>query len=269
VERALKFIKYFMRTRRFQWIWQKLLAVAHYGMNMGPIDIRTNGEEALIKTLVPRLPKDAVLFDVGGNVGDYTRALLRHCGPGARIFTFEPAAATFALLSESVPGAANVRLEQIGFGDRNGEVDLFADKQASTLASVYPRRVFGGGAARERPVERIAIGRIDDYCRTNGIGRISLLKLDVEGHELAVLKGCGDLLARDCIDVIQFEFGGCNIDARTFLKDFFDLLTPKYTMFRLVADGLVPMPTYRESYEIFDTSYFVATRDVSLLSGMY
>jgi FkbM family methyltransferase len=257
-----------MRTRKFQWIWERLLRVALYGMNFGPINIGINGEEALIEKLLPRLPQDAVLFDVGANVGDYTLALLRHCGPGARIFAFEPAARTFALLRDSVAGAASVRLERVGCGEQAGEADLFADKQASALASVYPRRMFGGDA-RERPAERIAIMRIDEYCRANGISRIHLLKLDVEGHELSVLKGCGDLLTQDRIDVIQFEFGGCNVDSRTFLKDFFDLLTSKYRIFRIVADGLVPLDTYRESYEIFDTSNFVAARDLALLSGMY
>jgi len=262
----VKFIKYFMRTRKFQRIWEKLLAVALYGMNMGPINIRTNGEERLIEKLLPRLPNDAVLFDVGANTGEYTLALLRHCGPNVKIFAFEPGARTFEILASSVPSAPHVRLERKGLGDRSGVADLFADVQASALASVYPRRIF---TERAQLSERIEVTRIDDYCRNNGLSRIDLLKLDVEGHELFVLRGCGDLLALDCIDVIQFEFGGCNVDSRTFLKDFFDLLAPKYALFRMVADGLVPMGTYRESQEIFGTNNYVATRDVSLLSGMY
>jgi len=265
----LNFLKHFMRTKKFQWIWERLLMVALYGMNMGPINIQTNGEEALIEKLTPRLPSDAVLFDVGANKGDYTLALLRHCGPNVRIFAFEPGSRTFKILSDSVPSAPNVRLERIGFGDCAAEVDLFADNQGSALASVYPRRIFGSAASCDRLTERIAIMRVEDYCRANGIARINLLKLDVEGHELSVLNGCGDLLTQDCIDVIQFEFGGCNVDSRTFLKDFFDLLTPRYKIFRMVADGLVVMNAYRESYEIFNTNNFVAARDVSLLSGMY
>jgi FkbM family methyltransferase len=264
----MKMIKYMMRTKKFQWIWERLLAIALYGMNMGPIDINTNGEEALIQKLAQRLPSDAVLFDVGANKGDYTLALLRHFGHDARIFTFEPSARTFEFLSNAVPRAQNVRLERAGFGEHAGTVDLFADMQGSALASVYPRRVFGNGAKRKPPAERVEIMRIDEYCRANAINRINLLKLDVEGHELSVLKGCGDLLAQIKIDVIQFEFGGCNVDSRTFLKDFFELLAPDYKVFRMVADGLVPLNTYRESYEIFSTNNFVAACDLSLLSEM-
>jgi FkbM family methyltransferase len=268
-EHKLKFLKLIMRTRRFQWLWTRLLRVALYGLNMGPIDIRTNGEEALIEKLLARLPRNAVLFDVGANRGEYALALLRHAGPDARIFAFEPGARTFELLSAAVPGRPNLRLEQIGFGESAGTLELFAGSQGSALASLYPRRVFDNAAMPAQAAERVEILRIDDYCRAHSIERIHLLKLDVEGHELPVLKGCGELLTQDRIDVIQFEFGGCNIDSRTFLKDFFDLLSPKYSLFRMVADGLVPMGAYRESYEIFDTNNYVASRDVSLLNGMY
>jgi FkbM family methyltransferase len=264
----MKAIKYIMRTRRFQWLWENLLAVALYGMNMGPIDIKTNGEERLIERLAQQFPKDAVLFDVGANKGDYTLALLRHFGRDARIFAFEPSKPTFELLSGAISSGRNVRMEQMGFGERGELMNLYADAQGSALASLYQRRIFGNQLSVEAPAEKIHIMRVDDYCHANDIERINLLKVDVEGHELSVLKGCGDLLAQK-IDVIQFEFGGCNIDSRTYLKDFFDMLAPEYELFRMVADGLVSLKTYRESYEIFVTNNIVAARDPLLLAGLY
>lgn len=266
----MNFVKYFMRTKKFQWIWEKLLLVALYGMNCGPIVIQTNGEEALIENLIPRLPSGTVLFDVGANEGLYTLALLRHSGPDVRIFAFEPSSRAFEVLNDSVPSAPNVKLERIGFGESAGTADLFTERFGSAIASVYPTMFLEDGVVERRLTERIAIMRIDEYCRANGIGRINLLKIDVEAHELSVLKGCGDLLGNDCIDVIQFELGS-NLDSRTFFKDFFDLLTPKFTLFRMVADGLVPLNDYKRIYELFAcrTMNIIATRDVSLLTGMY
>jgi hypothetical protein len=161
-------------------------------------------------------------------------------------------------------------LERIGFGERAGTVDLFTERFGSAVASVYPTTFLDDGVVDRPLTERIAIMRIDEYCRANGISRINLLKIDVEAHELSVLNGCGDLLANDCIDTIQFELGS-NSDLRTFFKDFFDLLTPKYTLFRIVADGLVPLKNYKRIYEIYTcrTINIIAARDVSLLSGMY
>ena len=47
---------------------------------------------------------------------------------------------------------------------------------------------------------------------------IDFFKIDVEGHEMDVLKGIGDKISN--IKLIQFEFGGCNIDTRCFFQDF-------------------------------------------------
>ena len=60
------------------------------------------------------------------------------------------------------------------------------------------------------------------------------------------------------IDYIQFEFGGCNIDSRTYFQDFFYALDPKYQLHRMVRNGLVPIKRYRETQEIFMTTNFLA-----------
>lgn len=192
--------------------------VALYGMNVGPIEIETNGEEALIKTLAQRFQGKSILFDVGANKGDYTLTLVRHFGSDATIFAFEPSVASFKELSAEVSNHHNVRIEQIGLGHRRETANLHAP--GSALASINRREIFETKAA---PPEQIELMRVDDYCRANEIERINLLKLDVEGSELSILRGCNKLLEGH-IDVIQFEFGGCDVDSRTFLKDFFDAL---------------------------------------------
>ncbi|WP_445778772.1 hypothetical protein [Shewanella sp.] len=45
-----------------------------------------------------------------------------------------------------------------------------------------------------------------------------MIKIDIEGHELSVLKVFG--AAIEATKVIQFEFGDCNIDTRTYFQDF-------------------------------------------------
>ena len=51
---------------------------------------------------------------------------------------------------------------------------------------------------------------------------IDIMKLDVEGHELDVLEGSRKTI--NSIKLIQFEFGGCNIDSKTFFQDFYYFL---------------------------------------------
>jgi hypothetical protein len=67
-------------------------------------------------------------------------------------------------------------------------------------------------------------------------------------------------LSRGSIDFIQFEFGGANLDARTQWQDFFYLLQPNFSLFRVVNDGLWPIEQYRETDEIFTTVNFLAQR---------
>jgi hypothetical protein len=106
-------------------------------------------------------------------------------------------------------------------------------------------------------VERIALTTLDSYCAFEGIQKIDFLKIDAEGHDLEVLKGASTMLAEGRITYVQFEFGGANIDSRTFLRDFVTLLTPRYSLWRLLSDG-VELLEYSEREEIFITTNFLA-----------
>ena len=65
-------------------------------------------------------------------------------------------------------------------------------------------------------IEEVNLMRFDNYWDENKY--IDFVKIDVEGHELEVLEGFGNLIK--ITKLIQFEFGGCNIDTRTFFKIF-------------------------------------------------
>ena len=79
------------RSRRFQPLWERLHAAALAGMNFADDDQETNGELWLLEWLSERLGPSPVVFDVGGNVGGYSMAVLEQL-PGARLFSFEPSA---------------------------------------------------------------------------------------------------------------------------------------------------------------------------------
>ncbi|MBU1864122.1 MAG: FkbM family methyltransferase, partial [Candidatus Omnitrophica bacterium] len=109
--------------------------------------------------------------------------------------------------------------------------------------------------------EKVSIDTIDNYCSENNIQQIDLLKIDVEGHELDVLTGAEKMFKSCSIRIVSFEFGGCNIDTRTFMKDFFDFFTKKnMKIYRITPSGfLCPLPAYNELNEQFRTTNFIAT----------
>jgi hypothetical protein len=61
-----------------------------------------------------------------------------------------------------------------------------------------------------------------------------------------------ELLQENRIDIIQFEFGEMNIASRVFFKDFYDLLSGQYHLYRLLPNGLLPLEPYNaRRHEIF------------------
>jgi hypothetical protein len=104
-------------------------------------------------------------------------------------------------------------------------------------------------------VEKIILKKLDDYCAENGINEIHFLKMDIEGHEFKCLEG-----AKRMLNAGKFEFGGCNIDSRTFFQDFWYLLHDKYKIYRIVKNGLVLISSYNERLEIFKNINFFAER---------
>jgi hypothetical protein len=107
-------------------------------------------------------------------------------------------------------------------------------------------------------VEQVDVTTLDRFCAEHQISAIDYLKLDVEGHELSVLRGAHDLLAADAIHLIQFEFGGCAVDAHVWFRDLYQLLNSHFRLYRLLRDGLAFLPQYSELDEIFVTTNFLA-----------
>jgi methyltransferase FkbM-like protein len=82
------------------------------------------------------------------------------------------------------------------------------------------------------------------------------VKVDVEGHELEVFKGMRNMLQRAChaggVRVIQFEYGGCNLDARVFLADIWDFFSElNYSFYKLYPDGPMHVQKYDQRFETF------------------
>lgn len=87
-----------------------------------------------------------------------------------------------------------------------------------------------------------------------------MIKIDVEGHEFQVLLGAEKILEH--IRLIQFEFGPTNIHSRIFLKDIWDYLTPKgFQLNIMTKSGLLEVSKYREIYESFRTTNYLAIRN--------
>ena len=105
---------------------------------------------------------------------------------------------------------------------------------AAGTNSLYP--VPGASQAAQENVVTITL---DSYADQSGVARFALVKIDAEGHDLAVLHGARALLAEHRITVAQFEYNHRWILARFFLRDAFEfLLALGYRVGKLTPRGV-------------------------------
>ena len=198
-----------------------------------------------------------VLFDVGANVGGYSKELVKVFGGNGSIYAFEPSFSTYATLIDNTKSYANITCHNLGLSNKTASMTLFSNEEGSGIASVYKRRLDHFNIDMTISHE-CHFTTADEFCNENNVERIHFLKMDVEGHELSVLEGAKKLLDNHKIDYIQFEFGGCNIDSRTFFQDFWYLLSDRYNIYKIVPRGLFQIKQYTELLEIFTCTNFLA-----------
>lgn len=218
-------------------------------------DMRTNGEMHLLRRT---LPGAQTVFDVGANVGAWVRAALQ-VNSSANYHCFEPSHGAYeALVRANLP--KNVRANNLGLSDESAEKPLFIFGDCYGINSLYERKGISAPILRQ---ESIQLTTLDAYCERHNIGHVNFVKVDVEGHELAVLRGARRMLSEGRIDVIQFEYGGTYIDARVLLKDVWDYVqgvNSGYSFYKLRGNGLHPTPAYQREFETFNYSNWVICR---------
>jgi FkbM family methyltransferase len=202
-----------------------------------------------------------VIFDVGANLGQWASMMQAELdGRDARFYQFEPQSACLPVL-RARQDASRVVIP-CAVGKARGEATIYADIPGSGVASLNRRQdsYFGDMSAHQ---ETVPLTTIDHEVAEQGVNRIDLLKLDVEGSELAALQGAEATLRAGRISTIAFEFGSGNVYSRTFFRDFWDLLVPLgYQLWRIRPGGrTTPVPAYTEELEHFrGVSNYIASR---------
>jgi FkbM family methyltransferase len=132
------------------------------------------------------VPRGAVTVDVGAHCGLYTRKLARL---SRQVYAFEPSRQMADLLRRT--SASNVSVHEIALSDHAGNAELFIPQDGQSLvhglASLEPAVSASSQAVAS---VKVPTARLDAVVRQD----VAFVKIDVEGHELKVLKGAIELL---------------------------------------------------------------------------
>ncbi len=203
-------------------------------MNEDAFDPRKDGELNLIRLSKEFFKdKDIIVFDIGSHHGDWA-VLLKYTLPNSVCHCFEIVPQTFGVLSERISSYKELVLNNIGLSDSKKEIQItyFPNQDSGSSIQPLPWKL-------ETMTVTCQVMSGDQYCKERNIVEIDFMKIDVEGHELSVLKGFSELLKASKITLVQFEYGLTFIPPRVTLGDVYNLLVPYgYRIGRLYPTGV-------------------------------
>lgn len=160
-------------------------------------------------------PGDIVL-DVGANCGLVTLYASKLVGATGHVHAFEPQPDLAELIQKSVGigGCSQVSVHNIALSENDGFMNMVIPTDNSGAASLSRQTAFPS------KMIQVQVRRTADYLSGLNLGAVRLMKLDVEGHEEAVLQGARDFFRDRGPDVIVFESNNSSVfkDSKSILE---------------------------------------------------
>lgn len=130
---------------------------------------------------------DTVL-DLGANIGYFTLLAARLVGTSGRVYSFEPEPTNYSLLLKNIElnGYGNVVALQKAVSSTTGKIKLFLDSKDTGAHSIYRL----DGSSKFVEIDSVAP---DEYFKDK-VSKIDVIKMDVEGAEIAALAGMDRIL---------------------------------------------------------------------------
>lgn len=144
-------------------------------------------------------PKNvSIVFDVGANVGQSAKKF-RTIYPNARILCFEPVSSTYQELKRRVSKYERIETFNLAFGNTECLKSIHINPDPTSTVNSFINEFTPG------MTEMVKVQTLDDFCIENNIEKIDLLKIDVEGYEVEVLKGADRMLSNNRVKSLYLE----------------------------------------------------------------
>jgi FkbM family methyltransferase len=196
------------------------------------IAVKRSYEPHVTAALRPLLTPDAVVIDIGANIGYYTLLASSRIGQHGKVIAFEPGSENCALLRMSLQanGFANVTMHPYAVADFTGVVGFGMDDSNGRISQDDPAR----------STYQVQAVDLDSFLREEQ--RLDIIKMDIEGAEGRALRGMQHLIQRHR-PIIFTEFSphglelASSISPQSYLNHLRDL---RYTMWLIPSAGQPP-----------------------------
>jgi FkbM family methyltransferase len=156
----------------------------------------------------PELFEGGDILDIGANIG-YTACVFANARkPPARVYAFEPDAASFATLEEIIRrkklGDA-VEIFNMAVGSADGALEFWHNEEHSADHRVVTEQFKSGRPSGEKTMT-VPVTSVDSFVAARNSRNLSFIKIDVQGYELVVCEGMRKTLEKFPQMVIAFEY---------------------------------------------------------------
>lgn len=183
------------------------------------------------------IKRNLMIFDIGAHKGQ-TSSHFCKLFPHSFIHAFEPSPYLFTEIEKNLSKRKNIICHNFAIGEADEEA--FLTKTDSDLCGQVVK-------VQENNSTSISVHRLDRFCQVENISAIDLLKIDVEGNEVSVLKGASGMFERNAIKAILLECDFNKDDKQhSYFFDIFNFLSDQNFCFH----GLFDVVRYSPSYGI-------------------
>lgn len=143
--------------------------------------------------LASHVAAGGVIYDIGAHFGYLTKEFATAHNGDIRVIAFEPSPYCLSILHLNVRSLKNVLVVAIALGSQMKEGVLKTPLKRKGLLGIG-RAQLDGTIDRPHKTQKVEVLTLDEYCARNDVPPPHLLKVDVEGGELDIIKGANNLI---------------------------------------------------------------------------
>lgn len=214
--------------------WRRVLRRRYY---VRVVEAHTPADWEWSPFILPLIPAGGHVLDIGANVGYLSKLFAQRAGAGGRVVSVEPIPATYDVLANNMRTLfpATVTTLACCVSDRPGEVAMTVPRYEGGGENYYESHIVTDPADAASGLIRVPARTMAQIIDEQGL-RPDFIKIDVEGHELAVIQGAADYLSRHRPPLL-IEVAGDPDQAGAPAARLFDVLNGWGYRPRVIRDG--------------------------------